>query len=216
MMSRKLFELLCETKDICIEYQLVLQCAPVLSGLKISNLLIISPKEYRVLCNCLEKLPFACQKLIRTDSKWILLIYRVQELEACLNEDKNKVFLSSLGYPILKQDMQTTISIKEFLAVLCQNYCAYWECRAQFPHELGIFLGYPIEDVSGFMINQGKNDLYSGYWKVYAHLPLKQKLFKKYEEMRELMLRFLSFGLKLEDVIVLVDQKKTYMEVDSL
>ncbi len=33
----------------------------------------------------------------------------------------------------------------------------------QFPHEMGLLLGYPVEDVVGFMENNGKNYLYSGY-----------------------------------------------------
>ena len=40
-----------------------------------------------------------------------------------------------------------------------------------FPHEMGVLLGYPVEDVRGFMEQNGQNALYQGYWKVYAHVP---------------------------------------------
>ena len=36
-----------------------------------------------------------------------------------------------------------------------------------FPHELGLLLGYPAEDVRGFMGIGYKKCLYTGYWKVY-------------------------------------------------
>ena len=35
-----------------------------------------------------------------------------------------------------------------------------------FPHEIGVFLGYPVEDVEGYMQNDGKNFLLVGYWKM--------------------------------------------------
>ena len=37
-----------------------------------------------------------------------------------------------------------------------------------FPHEIGLFLGYPFEDVMGFIENKGENYLCSGCWKVYS------------------------------------------------
>lgn len=46
----------------------------------------------------------------------------------------------------------------------------YQTIQEDFPHEMGILLGYPVEDVEGFIINNGKNELYTGYWKVYDNL----------------------------------------------
>ena len=48
------------------------------------------------------------------------------------------------------------------------RYRAYMNGSKIFPHEMGLLLGYPVEDVTGFMVHGGKNSLYSGYWKVYA------------------------------------------------
>ena len=52
-------------------------------------------------------------------------------------------------------------------------------CRKgkRFPHEIGVLLGYPAEDVKGFVVNEGKNYLYSGYWKVYGDLSEAKQLF---------------------------------------
>lgn len=36
------------------------------------------------------------------------------------------------------------------------------------PHEIGFFLGYPYDDVVGFIENKGENSLCSGCWKVYS------------------------------------------------
>ena len=47
---------------------------------------------------------------------------------------------------------------------------------------MGIFLGYPLEDVKGFIEFNGKESLYVGYWKVYSKLEEKLALFQKYDE----------------------------------
>ncbi len=40
---------------------------------------------------------------------------------------------------------------------------------AEFPHEIGIFLGYPPEDVRGFIENSAKKCKCNGCWKVYGN-----------------------------------------------
>ncbi len=47
---------------------------------------------------------------------------------------------------------------------LSQRLC----CEEDFPHEIGVFLGYPLADVIGFIQNRGKNFTACGYWKVYT------------------------------------------------
>ena len=47
-----------------------------------------------------------------------------------------------------------------------QRYEGYLLRNQEFPHEMGLLLGYPVEDVKGFIRNGGENCLYIGYWKV--------------------------------------------------
>ena len=49
--------------------------------------------------------------------------------------------------------------------------------QKDFPHEMGVLLGYPLEDVKGFINNRGRIFLYTGYWKVYSDLQQKMDLF---------------------------------------
>ena len=51
--------------------------------------------------------------------------------------------------------------------------------KEDFPHEIGIFLGYPLEDVIGFIENKGKNPKCSGCWKVYCNPQEAEKMFCK-------------------------------------
>lgn len=58
-------------------------------------------------------------------------------------------------------------------------------CRCEFPHELGFFLGYPYEDVAGFIEHDGQNFLAVGAWKVYAHVDQALATFKRYRRLTE-------------------------------
>ena len=48
-----------------------------------------------------------------------------------------------------------------------------------FPHEIGLFLGYPVEDVAGFIRHAGRGCKLCGYWKVYGDAEAASKLFDR-------------------------------------
>lgn len=52
-----------------------------------------------------------------------------------------------------------------------------------FPHEIGLFLGYPVEDVKGFIENKGENCVKCGAWKVYCNPEEKMHFFLQDETM---------------------------------
>jgi len=70
-----------------------------------------------------------------------------------------------------------------------------------FPHEIGAFLGYPVEDIRGFISNSGKNCLLCGYWKVYANAEKAQRTFNKYDRCRSILFDKLKSGLDLFQAI---------------
>ena len=61
--------------------------------------------------------------------------------------------------------------------------CARLSTGGDFPHEVGLFLGYPVEDVIGFIENKGKNCLCCGCWKCYSNACAAQKAFDKFRKM---------------------------------
>ena len=75
--------------------------------------------------------------------------------------------------------MQKTVD--GFLKQLSNRLCL----EHDFPHEIGIFLGYPLEDVVGFIENQGKNYTCSGYWKTYGDPQEATRRFDSYRECTE-------------------------------
>lgn len=66
-----------------------------------------------------------------------------------------------------------------------------------FPHEIGIFLGYPLEDVIGFIENKGENFKLCGVWKVYGSVENAKRTFANYEKCRRFLCNKLKGGADL-------------------
>ena len=64
----------------------------------------------------------------------------------------------------------------------------------EFPHEIGLFLGYPLGDVKGFIQNSGKNSKCCGSWKVYCNESETEKLFEKFQKCRLVYCRLFLEG----------------------
>lgn len=98
--------------------------------------------------------------------------YRPHKLTYVLNQTKVKTLLTGLGYKTNDLDQ-------------CIRHLKCRFKKESFPHEIGIFLGYPYEDVVGFIENNGNKFLANGYWKVYAKKEEKIKLFETYNKIRK-------------------------------
>ena len=70
--------------------------------------------------------------------------------------------------------------------------------RCSFPHEIGFFLGYPYEDVIGFIDNEGENFLCSGCWKVYAKERDAQTCFCCYKNCTTMYQQLFDEGVSIE------------------
>ena len=64
----------------------------------------------------------------------------------------------------------------------------------EFPHEIGIFLDYPLGDVIGFITNEGRNFKCVGCWKVYCDECACRKTFAKYKKCRDVYVRLWQQG----------------------
>ena len=67
-----------------------------------------------------------------------------------------------------------------------------------FPHEIGLFLGYPMTDVLGFI--EGKEYLSVGYWKVYSHVKNCQHTFDKYHKCTHELCKRFNQGESVEQI----------------
>lgn len=192
-MSQEIYEIVKGMDLENIETQLALQCAPLITGLKVSNLLIISKGNEEVVKRILNRTGISYYRLIQTRTKTTFLLFRRNELEEFLSDENVRNVLMKAGYKSLQID--------KILRTFSLRYEAYIQGDKSFPHEMGLLLGYPVEDVVGFVENNGKNFLYSGYWKVYENQKAKVKLFDKYKVAEETLIHLLSNGLSMSDII---------------
>ena len=72
----------------------------------------------------------------------------------------------------------------------------------EFPHEIGLFLGYPPEDVAGFMTHRGKNCKCVGCWKVYGDEYAARRRFAAYQSCTANYCRRRAGGASLEGLTV--------------
>ncbi len=192
-MSQEIYEIVKGMDLENIETQLALQCAPLITGLKVSNLLIIPKGNEEVVKRILNRTGISYYRLIQTRTKTTFLLFRRNELEEFLSDENVRNVLMKAGYKSLQ--------IGKILRTFSLRYEAYMQGDKSFPHEMGLLLGYPVEDVVGFVENNGKNFLYSGYWKVYENQKAKVKLFDKFKVAEETLIHLLSNGLSMSDII---------------
>ncbi len=130
------------------EEAMVRNCAPTLAGIKTGNLFSY---RYDSIDEMLDSVRFwnvrLREKGIRIlplryrKSHALIYLYRPAHLADDLHNEEAKAILRLCGY---KPD-----TAEKCIAKLMQRL----QETDDFPHEIGLFLGYPPEDVKGFMKN---------------------------------------------------------------
>lgn len=180
--------------------QIAVQCAPLLAGLKPSNLLIIPMGMEAVLRHSLRGTRIAMYLLSEYDGKQVFLLYKVNELIVYLTEQNVQRLLLDLGYE--------GGELYSLLQRVSKKYTAHKQEKEAFPHELGLLLGYPAVDVKGFMEQAGKNFLYSGYWKVYGNVRETVLLFKEFGRAKEHVVRLVKQGYSIAEIMAMYYKTK--------
>lgn len=103
----------------------------------------------------------------------IVMIFNEESLKENLFKESHMEFLTALGY-------SKNGDLWDYLTTLETRYDLY-KC----PHELGLFLGIPIEDVKDFMECTSKKCLMCGYWKVFNNHKKAQIIFNHYDRIKE-------------------------------
>ena len=141
-------------RKVRLGFQVILQCAPFLKGLKVSGLISMENESYSELEEMFSGMEINFYKLSCSEGKCLVLFYRPKELEEYMNQPKLRELIGQYGY---KES-----NIEEMLAHLSERIC---ECTAQgigFPHEIGAFLGYPTADVQSFIEKEGRDFIMTG------------------------------------------------------
>lgn len=176
-----------------IETQLALQCAPLITGLKISNLLTVANDSEKLVRAFLKKAKISYYCLLKTEKRVVFLLFNRKQLEQYLLQKEARDLLEEEGY--------SDYRLGKVLRTFQLRYQEHIEGNQEFPHEMGVILGYPIGDIKGFIKHQGKNFLYTGYWKVYENVEETVELFQKFEQAKESLILMLSKGISMYQII---------------
>lgn len=169
--------------------KLAFHTAPTLLGIKCASLVSLSALEFdldfhmkyfnrrasgkgleiKMLCNC--------------GNHMLIMVYNKKLLEKRLADDSVRNILLNYGY----SENYTLVEYLEHLSERIRE-------SDNFPHEIGLFLGYPVEDVIGFIENRGENFKLCGKWKVYGSAENAQRIFINYDRCRNFLCNKLNGG----------------------
>ena len=175
-MPREILSYYLKHDDIQVKtsFQLALKCAPFLKGMKISCAISMNREMCSQLHNILRHTDISYHILSDIDGRCLVLFYRKKEMAAYLQLPHIKEYLAKFGY--------AGMSFHEMLRRLARRVSAYSVKGMGFPHEIGIFFGYPVDDVKGFIENEGRDCLLVGYWKVYSNPENAKSIFNQYDQ----------------------------------
>lgn len=158
----------------------IFHCAPTLNRLKVGSMFHLKVDDYSRLDEMLQIFNNYYQnqiifKKIIVGNRITIFVYNRISLTCLLKKQEIRYFLKQFGYKEIFENIDDDIN---FL-IKRLNYDCY-------PHEIGIFLGYPLDDVKHFINND--QCLYIGYWKVYSNEKGCKKLFSIFDESKRKMM----------------------------
>jgi len=180
------------------EESLVWHASPTLASIKVSNLYSF---RFCSKDECLETIRrfntllnvkgIYIELVKNIDDFYLIYVYRKTHLQKLLNDVEIQNFLVDYGYP-LESDLTKKLE-------MLKNRLGR---EKDFPHEIGIFLGYPLEDVKAFIDTKGKHCILCGDWKVYHNEETARCLFCRYKHCRETYIRVYKAGRRFCDMLV--------------
>ena len=120
----------------------------------------------------------------------LLYLYRKTQLKRDIESSIAHTVLQTLSYPLE--------SVEACVQLLAEKV----RSGEEFPHEIGLFLGYPSEDVLGFLLMGPHRCKCEGCWKVYGDERSAAKRFAQYEKCTRAYTLLFACGRSLEDLTV--------------
>jgi len=177
----------------------VRQAAPTLVGLKTGSLFPCRCEsrqslnaQLRVMNRRIGPKGLRIIALRQGGGRALVYLYRPKSLSRDLAGSDSRRLLAELGYDSCRSGR----CLAELRRRLTQG--------GDFPHEIGLFLGYPPEDVRGFIENRGRRQKCSGVWKVYGDEAACRRRFEVYRRCGEICRRRLAAGATIEKLAVAV------------
>ena len=176
-----------------LEKIIAYHCAPALAGIKPANIVACYNDKIPNLRSEINRLNKEMNKrniyfeiLCECDKRALIMVYRQENLIRHLTKKESLSFLKSSGYP-------QNFMLKSYIDFLKERLKS-----KNFPHEIGVFLGYPLPDIYGFINHEPY--LFAGDWKVYHNEQQMRRLFNRYKSCRNAVLKRLSQGSTLAQI----------------
>lgn len=181
------------------EELLIRYCAPTLAGIKTGSLFscAYTTKEeiflaVRAFNRLLGSKGLRVVPICLGNGRALIYIYRPSQLRQDFGDCHACQMLTSRGYQCGNPELCIAQLIKKV------------RTETEFPHEIGLFLGYPPEDVAGFMQCPKGAGKCSGLWKVYGDEHQAQKLFATYKKCSHVYYNQWVNGKSIERLTVAV------------
>lgn len=176
---------------------LIRHCAPTLAGMKTGNLFSCSIEQGSEV----QKTLSALNRRLRSKGlrllpikyypdRVLIYVYRPAHLQRDLHNTTARQILQDRGYRF-ENPQSCVVELVRRLRL-----------SGDFPHEIGLFLGYPPEDVRGFIEKGASACKLSGIWKVYDNENRARALFAKYKKCTEIYARKWDEGNSVERLTV--------------
>lgn len=180
-----------------LEQLILVHCAPVLCGVKPASIISCCKYEPETIDAVLDTarkqlVRHGCLLLevCRCEHHITLFVYHRWILTAFINAPGVPQFLALRGYPV-------TEGVDGVVEALLTRY----QVRNTVPHEVGVFLGYPLADVVKFEKFKGRNYKLCRYWKVYTGERQAERVFDCYDQCRAKVGELISDGLPFAAVL---------------
>lgn len=178
-----------------LENELIAHGSATLARLKAGSLFSVpladagSPAIH-ALNQCLEPRGVTLTRLRLRQGRALMYLYRPDALAVILGRSDVRSFLLSVGY----DDCRPAAALVTLRRRLAR--------QGGFPHEIGVFLGYPLADVTGFIRHQGRDALCTGCWKCYANPDDALRAFARLRRCQSAYEDAFRHGLPLERLTV--------------
>ena len=170
--------------------------SPTLAGIKTGNLFSLCSEgedfitEIRKLNRKLVKRGLRIIPVKRNGRKLLIYVYRPERLLRDLTLPEAEAILREKGYPC------------EYPQQCVPCLVRHLEEDTEFPHEIGLFLGYPPSDVRCFMNDSREGVQCVGCWKAYGNVEAAEKTFERFRKCTAIYRHLTKKGRPLEQLIV--------------
>lgn len=180
-----------------LETSIIRNCSATLAGLKTASIFNVRGYKKDDLDRCITIVNSKLNSkgvfvtlVAERPAFFLVYVYRQSFLVKDLLRKGVMEILEPFGY----KDNSLEMALEHLKVRLATSKC--------FPHEIGLFLGYPVADVAGFIENKGESCKCCGFWKVYDNREKAVETFCKYHICMRIYKRAVEKGLDVASITV--------------